>query len=326
MGQRYLYWSTVELYEECPQLFLWRRGQDGIDLGNGPGKPKTPTDPSSEHNALMGDVIGKAVEELYNKELWRDPANLRSVLETFVRREFTFALGERSINWAWSPSREDLLQTCLDGVSGYLRTMKANRLLGPYAAAEVPLRTWLDAHTPIAGRPDIIVRRADTGVIILDGKNSKNPGRHTKPDQLRWYALCFYLKHNVLPERLAFVYYRYPVGNPPPPEGKAPPVDPAQWTGLVEVPLVREDLQQLGVRAKKTQDALRRNLFEPTPSPATCQYCEFQSTCGPRMEQKAANAARRKTHKGASGSEPSDLMEGATGLVELGFGKRPSST
>lgn len=260
----------------------------------------------------MGIVLSNAIEHLYNDEMWRDPKDLVNRLTDMVRREMTFALGKNYIDWSKSPPKDELLQVCQNGVLGYLRTMKANRLLGPYAKSEVNLTGWVDKYTPVGGRPDIIIRRDDTGVMILDGKNSMTPGKHTNPDQLRWYALVFYLAYNVMPDRLAFVYFRYPEGTPPKdhPEG-------APWTGLVEVPVTREDIKALGVRANATYHAIAKELFDPSPSPSACLYCDFRTLCD------AAHVPTPRKNKSLpvlSAGTVEHLIENASGMVEFSMG------
>jgi len=260
----------------------------------------------------MGLVIGSAIEHLYNDELYKTPTTLVKELETRVRREFQLALGENFIDWGRSPPKEELLQTCLDGALGFLKTMKTNKLLGPYAKAELDITTFLDKYTPIGGRPDIIIRRDDTGVGIYDGKNAKTPGRYTNPDQLKWYALCFYLAYQVLPSKLAFVYFRYPEGTPPKDHDLTKP-----WTGLVEVPVTKDDLKELAVRIKKTYRAIENEQFDPTPSPTGCKYCPYETVCDARIAQKAANSRHKKSLPVVGSTE--EMLETAMGIVEFGF-------
>ncbi len=306
--QSHLYWSSIESYENCPRAYLWGHGHGTIDLGRGPGRSKQkPLD--SKHHAVMGIVLARALEHLYNDEMWRDPENLTNRLTDLVRREFAFTLNENYVDWSQSPPKQDLLRVCMDGIFGFLRTMKANKLLGPYAKSEVDLTGWVDQYTPVGGRPDIIIRRDDTGVMILDGKNSMTPGKHTNPDQLRWYALVFYLAYNVMPSRLAFVYFRYPEGTPPKDHPEGTP-----WTGLVEVPVTRDDLKALGIRAKETFRAISKELFDPSPSPKACRYCDFRTVC---------DAAHTPTpRKGKSlpvvvEGTVEHLIENSSGMVEF---------
>ena len=318
-----LYWSHIEAYEECPQKFLWKSGFGVIDLGRGPGRGKPlPDVKKSAHSAVMGNVLSEAIERLYNDELWRDPPKVVERLSEIVRKDFAIRLAKSYIKydedwsehgrekWDESPPKEILLQTCLDGIANYLRTMKRNRLLGPYAKSEVDLSGYVDKFTVIAGRPDLIIRRDDNGVTILDGKNAKTPGKYTNPDQLKWYALCFYLAYHTLPTRLAFVYFRFPEGSPPK-DFKGTKED---WTGLVEVPYTKEDLKLLSHRAISTRKVMLKEYFDPTPSTKACQFCDFQTVCPAFEGWKAENARKPKVPKG----EMEEKLSVSTGFVVFG--------
>ena len=284
-----LYWSTLSMYEDCPQRVLWTRGYPGIDLGAGEGKRKPGAEKKSEHHALMGIVIADVMEHLYNNEMWRWPQKVRTELSTLVDTTFNSLVDKKFIEWhrPWTPTREELLQTCHDGVQNYIETMKQNRILGPYARAEVDLRTWLDKYHPVGGRADLIVRRKDNGITIYDGKNSKSVGTYTDPDQLRWYALCFKLAYNQMPDRLAFIYYRYPYGQPP--ENHE-----GEWNGTVEVPFTKDDLKGLAHRAREASKNMFKGKWDANPSPSNCKFCEYEHLCDARKAQKASRSRRRK--------------------------------
>lgn len=323
-----LYWSHIEAYEECPQKFLWKHGWGVIDLGRGPGRGKPlPDDKRSAHSALMGNVLSEAIERLYNDELWREPATLVERLSEIVRKEFAIRITKTYIKydedwteggrekWDESPPKEILLQSCLDGISNYLRTMKRNRLLGPYAKSEVDLSGYVDKFTQIAGRPDIIIRRDDTGVSVLDGKNARTPGKYTNPDQLKWYALCFYLAYHTLPTRLAFVYFRFPEGSPPKEvDGKPFAGNKEDWTGLVEVGYTKDDLKLLAHRAVSTKKVMLKEYFDPTPSTKACQFCDFQTVCPAFKSWKAENARKPKEPK----SDLEKKLQASTGFITFG--------
>lgn len=289
---RTLYFSTLELYEKCPQRFLWTRGQRGIDVGGGPGNPKPLPFRESEHDKLMGGALSRVIEDLYNKELWRSPKTLVMAMEDSARLAFRKELVTRYLSHR-SPPHEDLLSTIIQGAKGYVETMKRNRLLGPYARSEVDIVTKISPEDPfqIGGRPDILIRREDTGVMILDGKNSKTPGKYVDVDQLRWYALCYLKAYEEKPSRIAFCYFRYPPSNPP--EG----FDPTTWTGLIDGTLDEGCFDNLAVRARKTVEALEAHLFDPTPSPKNCKFCPYESVCDARIAQKAARSNGRPRKK-----------------------------
>jgi len=286
VSQKTLYYSPWKLYETCPQAFLWSRGWGKIDVGGGPGRGKPKPVKDSRHHAVMGIAIGAAIESLYRDELWRTPHGLAERLVEKVEKEFLYEISRSFIDWRLAPSKAEMLESCRSGVIGYLRTMKHQRLLGPYAQAEVELLGYVNKYTPVGGRADIIIRRDDTGVTILDGKNSQSKGKYTDPDQVRWYALCYYLAYGKLPDRLGFVYYRYPYGTPK--------EDGTVEEGVDWIPVTRTDLEGLAARAVDASKAMSKEQFAPTPSPQACKFCDFETVCDARKEQKAANSRGRK--------------------------------
>jgi hypothetical protein len=238
-----LYWSSLELYETCPQKYLWSRGWATLDVGGGLGRPKPVPVKSSDHHRAMGIALAKVVEDFYNLEMWRDTSGLADRLADRVEKEL-------------------VIKICRDGAVGFLRTLKYDRLLGAYARAEVTLVGRVDANTPIGGRPDIVLHRDDSGISILDGKNSQSKGKYTDPDQLRWYALCYRLVHNVLPARLGFIYFRYPA-------------DPAAGVSGVDwVPFVEADIDGLAARAVTAVSSMK--------------------VCAARQDQKASRKPRKQ--------------------------------
>lgn len=317
-----LYWSNLELYEQCPQGFLWGRGWGAIDVGGGPGRKKPVPFKDSKHHAVMGIVLAGVMEKLYNDEMWRQPEGLANRLTDMVKREFNYQIGKSRnyIDWRLAPSKQAMLEVCTSGIIGFLRTMKYNRLLGEYAKSEVDLVGYVNKYTPIGGRADLIIRRgADQdvlpGISILDGKNSQSKGKYTDPDQLRWYALCFYLAFGQMPDRLGFIYYRYPYGMPVEDKDGNPILDdegnPMTEQGVDWVEFSREDIQGLARRAVNALKSMQREKFEPTPSPKACRFCNYESVCSARQEQKKTRARKPKN--------TDDLLQGTDGFVEFGF-------
>ena len=294
-----LYWSSLELYETCPQKYLWSRGWATLDVGGGLGRPKPVPVKSSDHHRAMGIALAKVVEDFYNLEMWRDTSGLADRLADRVEKELVIELARGFVDYRLAPSKAEMIKICRDGAVGFLRTLKYDRLLGAYARAEVTLVGRVDANTPIGGRPDIVLHRDDSGISILDGKNSQSKGKYTDPDQLRWYALCYRLVHNVLPARLGFIYFRYPA-------------DPAAGVSGVDwVPFVEADIDGLAARAVTALSSMKAESFEPKPSPKTCRFCDYETVCAARQDQKASRKPRKQ---GLFGEDfPS-------GFVDLGFG------
>lgn len=321
-----LYWSSLDMYEKCPQKFLWSRGWGNIDVGGGPGKKKPLPERTSDHYRVMGNTIAKVMEYLYNGKDDEGPwwklykgSELVEKLEEATSREFDYYCDKPKTwipfggfsSFGQVPTRSELLHTCIEGVRGYLRTMVAQRLVGEFARAEVNLLGYINPENPIGGRADLILRRKDAGVIILDGKNSKTKGKHTDPNQLVWYALCFYVAYERLPDKLGFIYYRYPYD----PEMGEEGVD---W-----VEFDAGDVKGLAARAVAARKGMYNHEFDPTPSPDTCRYCDYESICPARQEQKAKNSKKRRANKKAklkrdlAGAEP---LKDGSGVLDLDFG------
>lgn len=302
---RALYWYHLAHYEECPQKALWYHGWDGIDLGRGVGRGKKRPKDKSRHHAVMGITIQAVLENLYNNEQWRHRDGLQERLIRATKDTLAEQCRKEHIKWHESPPYEELEQICVSGVLGYLKTMKAHKLLGPYARAEVPLLGHLTKWLPLGGKADVIIRRDDTGILILDGKNSTTKMEHVDPDQLRWYALVYALAFQKIPERLAFVWYRYPYD------------EAAGEQGIEFVTSTRRDLRALVDRAQAVRLAQRKEIFPAKPAAKICKFCDFESVCPERQAQRQANVQKRR--KGAlpiAGQPLDDEHE----IVEIGFG------
>lgn len=301
--QSTLYWSTLKMFEECPQQFVWSKGWEGYDCGHGPGNRKPKPEQRSRHHAVYGIVIQHAIEAMYNDELYRDPKTLTSRMLEIGKVEFDRQIDKPKNNISYSEARltrAEMWDLCASGITGFIQTMKAHRFLGPYARAEVDLVGWIDTKNPIGGRADTIVKRNDTGITILDGKNTKYKMKYTDPDQLRWYALLYKLAYKELPDRLAYVWYRFPYDQNADEDG-------VEWVEFDE-----GDLQGLAQRALDAKIAMRAEQFDPTPSPKVCNFCDFVTVCDARREQKVANSAKRNKK-----SRIQEITESKTGFVDL---------
>jgi len=315
-----LYWSSLKLYEDCPQAFLWSRGWGAIDVGGGPGRPKPRPFKDSRHHAVMGIVIQSVLESMYNKEWWKHPTELKKLLDEELERQFKLEITKNYIDWRLAGPKDEMFRVCRDGVYGFLKTLKAHKLVGQYARCEVDYVAYIDKWSPVGGRMDFLIRRNDEpnkGITILDGKNSKHRGKYTDPDQLRFYALVFYLNTGVMPDRLGFIYFRFPHGYIPPEEewekdAEGNPIKPEPDSGVEWVPFSREDLKGLALRALEARKGIEKEKFEATPKPSMCKLCDFESVCPQRQTQIASNRRQPKNKE--------EAFDGTTGFVEFGFG------
>jgi len=326
-----LYWSSLDKFEKCPQNFLWSKGWGVIDVGGGPGKKKPKPYEKSMHHAIMGIVIQAAIERFYNDELWKllTKDQLRERLLDLCEQNLKLELARHYIDWRQSDTREEMDEIIKAGVMGYMRTLKHQRLLGPYSKAELDMVAYVNQYTPIGGRADLILRRDDgdilPGITIIDGKNSrrykdtKSPTgwkTYTDPDQLRWYALCFYLCYNEMPDHLGFVYYRYPYGATVLDMDGKPVLDDdgneTKETGVDWVEYTKEDLKGLGQRAVDARKAMDKEKFDANPNPQGCRFCDFESVCPERQAQKDKNRRRPRN--------TDDMLDGVQGFQLLNMG------
>lgn len=316
-----LYWTSLQRYEDCPQKFLWYRGWGAIDCGGGAGKKKPKPHKDSRHHAVMGIVIQGVLEQMYNQEWWKSPAELVQLLQDELDRQFKLEVARNYIDWRVAGmTQTEMYNICKDGVFGYLKTFKHHKLVGQYARSEQDYVAYIDKYNPVGGRIDFLIRRDDNplkGITLLDGKNSKHRGKYTDPDQLRFYALVFYLNTGVMPDRLGFVYFRYPHGYLPPEEewskdANGVPQSPEPDEGIEWIPFTKEDLKGIAQRAVEARRGMDKEQFKATPSPSMCRLCDYESVCPERQAQIAKN---RRKPKGKS-----DAFSEVTGVIELGLG------
>jgi len=313
-----LYYSPFATFEDCPQKFLFSKGWGAIDVGGGPGKPKPKPVKKTEHHAVLGTVIQAALERFYNDELWKllDPQPLRDRLLEIAEDNFKIEIARRYIDWRVAPSQDEMRTLINNGILGYMRTLKAHRLLGVWNKAEMDLVGYVNKYTPVGGRPDVIIRRDDDpfkGVTIIDGKNSKRykDGKggwmtYTSEDQLRWYAMLFYICYKQMPDRVGFCFYRYPHGDPVLDMDGNPTGDTE--SGVDWVSCSKEDIKGLAQRAVDARKLMDKEKFEARPDPKICRFCEWETVCPQRQAQKESN---RRTPK------EDTILGGAQGFVKL---------
>lgn len=316
---QYLYWTHIKMMRDCPQKYLWTKGHPKHDLGRGYGKSKPlPNEDQreSEHHLLMGSVLSKVVEDLYNHELWRDPKGLMDKVEEIARKEFEVEETKRYCLWTYL-TRDQAIQTCVDGAINFLKIMKENRLLGVWNKSELKMTPSLNNYFSVCGIADLVYRDSEGGIHILDGKNASTPMKYEDPDQLRWYALCFKLQYGVMPKRLGFFFFRYPGDTPPANLSFVEDQYKEKWTGFIETSFDAQDIKRLAGEGIETSKAITRGVFEPNPMPKHCTRCAYEPVCEERQAQKKRNSAKRGLGKTNTPDPLKDKEE--TGFVDLSF-------
>ena len=101
------------------------------------------------------------------------------------------------------------------------------------------------------------------------------------------YKVC----HGVLPQKLGFIYYRYPYG-------KATEDGSDIEQGVEYITCTELDLQTLTDRALAARTAMDNKEFDPNPVPKYCRFCDYESICKARQAQREANSRKRKKSLG----------------------------
>jgi len=244
--------------------------------------------------SLYGSIVGTLFEEFYRNKLWREPQTQKALMERVepltdevIQRETSTKKGRPGGVLLWKgegpgqnpkgmyASREELVADIRDAVPRGLRIIRHFRLLGRRAEAETKLDRQMDNGDTWAGRSDFIIERAPphNDLIIVDGKGSKHRDRYVDPQQLQWYALLYWMKFHKIPDKLAFLFWRYE------------PHEAMDWIETSE-----EELKELAELIRDTMEGAKsgqkrllpnappeaaRDVFKPKANEQNCRFCEF---------------------------------------------------
>lgn len=239
------------------------------------------TVPKSINHRAMGSAIDHAVTVFYNEELWKQMKGqaLSDRMADLALRQFEVETRTGFVDS--SVSTGEMRKVVEEGARGFLKTLVANKLLSQDARAQVKVRAEIDG-IPFGGIIDILFSREDTGVTLLDGKNSTGREKYLDGNQLRWYAMIYQNLHGKIPERLGFVHFRFPH-------------DPVSGEpGLDFVTCSARDIAELQDKAREALIRMGKEIFDPTPSPDACRFCDYEKVCEARNLQREATSAKRK--------------------------------
>lgn len=237
-------------------------------MGAGPGRRK-PVAPQDVTHAIMGQTIQAVWEDFYNHKLWsrsfKKAETLPRLLDIMTEHKLNSMLQNlRPDSFVRLLSHEEMLKVCKQGVIGTVSTFQHHELW------RIPMRVEIDLEArvygvKVGGRADFVVEPKEGG-ILLDGKNTTNK-ESVHPDQLRWYGLLYRAKYGEYPNKLGFVYYRYPY-------------DPlTEETGISWVSLHSNEVESLADKIREVHLRMVGRDFVATPSPAACRWCKYKEVC-----------------------------------------------
>jgi hypothetical protein len=267
-------------------------------------------------NALYGSTIGMVFESFYRDMLWRDASpvvKLQDLALPYLDAAIVDTKKKgRTIDWgddkANYHSKSEVLKDVLETIPIGLDTIRRNRLVGPRMEAELKLDTKFGGYI-MGGRSDFVIQRVApfNDLVILDGKGSKHrekyvdgspikKGAKVEGVQLKWYAVLYRAKRNVVPDKLGYIFWRF--------SGD----EAMEWITFSERDLddlkaeVLSVIARIDKSARKLEDAsdtpqahdeLRQELFPAQPS-HNCTLCSFVTICeeGQKEIQKYRRRAR----------------------------------
>ena len=205
----YLSYSGFKTFTECQRAFYYRYIKRVI-----------PKDPGNSVHSLYGNTVGKIFELFYRDRMWCMGASVPLKLLDLVTPTLNNIIlrgKEKGEVFNWSDpelkpgtrSIEEMEKEVRETIPRGVKSIVYHRLVGTKADAEVVLDGYINGHT-IGGRADFIIQRVrpNEDLVIIDGKGSRWREKYTNDRQLRWYAMLYWVKYGVVPDRLGFLYWR----------------------------------------------------------------------------------------------------------------------
>jgi hypothetical protein len=288
----YLSYSGFKLFHQCPYAY-W----------NNYVEHTPPIRPEDRLGSIFGSTVGVLFEQFYAQKWWKKKSECQAYMLGQVRSTLDVTMHEAIkakhekpegvILWKGNgkhqnpkglyTNKAELIEDINGAITRGLKIIKHYRLLGPVAEAEVPLNSEVAGYK-IGGRADFIILRTKPhmDLVLIDGKGSRHRGKYLDPTQLHWYAMLYRIRYNKLPDKLAFVYWKF---DPP---------NSVDWVEFSEYDLdqllgevldtfrfIERSQTELPAKEALNNEAaifkLARQLFRPKPDYYRCRYCLYAS-------------------------------------------------
>lgn len=247
--------------------------------------------------SIFGSAVGTVFEDFYAHKIWaqKEPvsallARVNDTVKKVIEGQTLPSRGRPGGVLLWKgegPNQNpigmyenlaELTADVKDAVQRGVRIIRRHRLLGPRADAEVKLDyTTEDGHI-MGGRADFIIQRIkpDSDLLIIDGKGTKHKNR-VDPKQLHWYATLNWKHTGKLPDKLAFLFWKFP------------PDEAMDWITINEDEAetlyeevndaFREILSKEEIAPKGSAPKHAIGVFTPKPSEKNCRFCPYTKHC-----------------------------------------------
>ncbi len=313
MSTNYISYSGFSSMSKCPYAY-WHKYV----------AKTTPPDPENGINALYGSAIGTIFESFYKDRLWRDTncvVRLQSLAEPHLDAAIKDTMKKGMVvDWpderANYHSKDEILKDLRETIPLGLQTIRQNRLVGPRMEPELKLDHRFESYI-MGGRSDFVIQRVPpyNDLVILDGKGSKHrdkyldgqplkKGEKVEGVQLKWYAVLYRAKRQVVPDQLGYIFWRFsdeqaiewvPFSNKD--------LDILQSEVLSVIARIDKSVKKLDEinDSPQAHDELRQELFPAQPSHG-CTLCAFIAICedGKKEIQKYRRRARLNLPEGVT--------------------------
>lgn len=266
--------------------------------------------------SIFGSVIGRLFEDFYVEQLWRKPdtkkvmeSRMWGMLATVIKEETSQGKNPqhkaRILKWAGEEegqnprgmyaNKEEIIVDVEASILRGLQSIRYYKFISKGAQAELKLNTDLKGHT-LGGKADFVMRRVGHGdLVIVDGKGSMYKDKYLDETQLLWYCMLHKHRTGILPDKSAFLYWRY-----------EPPLS-VDWFEFTQA-----DADELEGKVLKKADRIEkltrklptvvnyeatRELFKPKPSEDNCRFCPYglENMCPKGFAIKTKISERYKT-------------------------------
>jgi CRISPR/Cas system-associated exonuclease Cas4 (RecB family) len=247
-------------FKECPKRFYLKETRVPY--------PKE----ENKYNTLVGNTVQKFFE-LYTNE-WKDQPITWTRDEVVERIEgyWKWLLAHNYINWRdfyVKFDKHQLFGVCIDIILENIQKMDVY----DNTRSEVKIEVKFKSGDVLVGIIDFIKKKSGK-IIVFDGKSTDKIGKNIHIEQLYTYAILYQFKNKVMPDELAFLYFRMQAW-------ETVPVD------LEKIELFKKDLIYTMYLIKKM------TVFPATPTAKGCMYCPYKTICEEHMVD--AKTRRRKS-------------------------------
>lgn len=253
-------------YRECPKKYFLKNR-----------KKQAPSVPQNDYYTIYGKLTEKFFQFFCNNWRFKSPYMFPEDIKQKLRAIYADILKNSIVNWS-APfikhSQEDIFNQSYADICAIMDSQNQNYFLNTKSEVTIEVATQIGAN--IVGRLDFIHKDAlGSGILVFDGKGSNNMGKNVEDFQVLFYALLHFFHFKILPEQLGFFYYRF--------------------NTFKEVQISYEILNEFRARLSlDIKNILKDTTFTATPSPKSCKYCDYRTTCLEGIEDQAKRRRKSK--------------------------------